>query len=276
MLCRGADVVLTAGGIQSNHVRQTAAAAARVGIECCVVLEEPAAAMAPEFFASGNLLLGRFFRAQVKRVPAGTDTHAALAEWAAELEMAGARPYIIPVGGSNAIGALGYVICAQELVEQVRDWPTLPAAIVVATASAGTQAGLVAGLFLEQVSIPVVGMCVSRSSDEQDAKVEALANEVLEFLGYTGAIPPPLIMTHDAEVGPGYGQPTPHMIEAVQVAAAREGLLLDPVYTGKAFAGLIGLCRNDQFRPSERVIFLHTGGTPALFAYPNIAPEERR
>ena len=271
-LAEGADTVLTAGGVQSNHVRQTAAAAAKLGLACHAVLEEPGHDPTPAFWTSGNAMLDRLLGARLHSVPHGSDISASLASLERRLISQGARPYVIPVGGSNPVGALGYVRWVSEVLEQIARWPTYPAAIVLASGSAGTQAGILVGLLLEGVNIPVIGICVSRASEEQEAKIETLANEILEHLGYQGTLPRASVLAHDGQVGPGYGYPTEAMAEAVKQAAARDGLLLDPVYTGKAFAGLISFCREDRFHPSERVVFLHTGGAPALFAYPELVP----
>ncbi|MFT5391646.1 MAG: L-cysteate sulfo-lyase [Gammaproteobacteria bacterium] len=270
-LAQGADTILTAGGVQSNHVRQTAAAASRLGLRCMAVLEEPAQQMSPEFYRSGNLMLDTLFGAQLRRVAPGSDINAALGRWSDELAAEGGRPYIVPVGGSNPVGALGYVNCAFELCEQINAWPSPPAAIVLATGSAGTQAGLLVGLHLAQIDIPVIGVCVSRTSAVQDEKVSALAMATLEHLGAVGSPPNLAVLTHDGEVGPGYGLPTEGMREAVREVARRDALLLDPVYTGKAFAGLVALVRAQHFHCGERVVFLHSGGAHALFAYPNLA-----
>ena len=270
----GADTVLTAGGVQSNHVRQTAAAAAKLGLACHAVIEAPGHEAGPDFWASGNAMLDRLFRIGLHPVPHGADMEAELAALQARLAAGGKRPFTIPVGGSNSIGALGYVKWVSELLEQIEDWSAPPSAIVVASGSAGTQAGILVGLHLANVSIPVIGVCVSRPRAVQEEKIERLANDILRHLDSPGPIPHSLIRAHDGEVGPGYGHPTEGMIEAVHEVAAREGILLDPVYTGKAFAGLIRLSRNGQFRPAERVVFLHTGGAPALYAYPELAPPE--
>lgn len=268
----GATWLLTAGGIQSNHVRQTAAAAAKLGLRCGVVLQAPAQEMASEFYATGNILLDSLFDAEIRHIPAEASIDDALEQWASALEGQGERPYPIPVGGSNPLGALGYVHCATEIVAQAREWASRPTAIVLPTGSAGTQAGLLVGLALAGWDdVPVIGVCVSRASPEQDAKVWELVQQTFQFLGRDNLLQRSSVLTFDGAVGAGYGLPTPGMTEAVREVARRAGMLLDPVYTGKGFAGLISLCRSGDFLRGDRIIFLHTGGAPALFAYPEIA-----
>ena len=214
---------------------------------------------------SGNLLLDQLLGSRVHRLPAGQDLDAAMALRAQTLSDAGQVPYVMPVGGSNAIGAMGYVECGLELVEQLQQQLSFDA-IVLATGSAGTQAGLLAGLALAGVDIPVLGITVSRSSDEQCQKVLALLHEVQDVLEQP-KLHEDHVICFDQYYGSSYGDPTPQMIEAVRLAASLEGLLLDPVYSGKAFAGLLDLVRHGYFDTSERILFLHTGGAPGLFAY---------
>jgi L-cysteate sulfo-lyase len=265
---RGADVVLTAGGVQSNHVRQTAAACARLGFRCNVILERPAHWMEPEYHTSGNRLLDELFGAEIVEVEADSDLDEALAQRVSVIEGQGLKPHVVPVGGSSPLGALGYVRAALELREQIARWDRPPRAIVHATGSAGTQAGLLCGFHVAGLDVPVIGICVGRSAQEQAEMVETLAALVLDLLEHPDPLPKSAVRTDDAHIGDGYGLPTPEMLEAVSRLARAEGVLLDPVYTGKAFAGLLDLLTAETFDPDERVIFLHTGGSPALFAYP--------
>jgi len=265
---RGAEIVLTAGGVQSNHVRQTAAACAKLGFRCDVTLERPTGSMEPEYHTSGNRLLDELFGAEVNEVDADSDLDEILAARAKALEAEGLTPYVVPVGGSSPLGALGYVRAAFELCHQIESWDTPPRAIVHATGSAGTQAGLLCGLHIAGVDLSVIGICVGRSSEEQADKVSALAALVLELIEHPDPLPESAVRTVDTYVGDGYGLPTPEMVEAVTRLANTEGVLLDPVYTGKAFAGLLGLIAAETFEPGLPVVFLHTGGAPALFAYP--------
>ena len=263
---RGATILLTAGGVQSNHARQTAAAAARVGLGCELFLEQVEGVSEADYSHSGNLLLDQLLGARLHRLPAGQDLDAAMALRAQTLSTSGQVPYVMPVGGSNAIGAMGYVDCGLELAQQLQQYQLSFDAIVLATGSAGTQAGLLAGLALAGLDIPVLGVTVSRSSDEQCQKVLALLHEVQGLLEQS-ELHEDHVICFDKYYGSAYGDPTPQMVEAVRLAASLEGLLLDPVYSGKAFAGLLDLVRHGYFDTSERVLFLHTGGAPGLFAY---------
>ena len=188
---------------------------------------------------------------------------------AERLRAEGRRPYFIPGGGSNVVGALGYVVCAQEIVEQSAgldlefDW------IVMATGSTGTQAGLVAGLQALGRPTPVMGISVRQPRDKQIKAVHDLTARTLQHID-GGALPANAVVVDDGYVGEGYGMPAPSTLEAIDLAAKFEGLLLDPVYSGKGFAGLVGLARANFFKPTDNVLFLHTGGSAALFAYEEV------
>ena len=237
---RGATTLLTAGGVQSNHARQTAAAAAKVGLGCELFLEQVDDLNEPDYQHSGNLLLNQLLGARVHQLPAGQNLDEAMALRAQTLTEAGQVPYVMPVGGSNAVGAMGYVACGLELAEQLQTKKLSFNAIVLATGSAGTQAGLLAGLALSGLDIPVLGITVSRSSEEQCAKVLALVHEVQDVLSQPH-LHEDHVICFDQYYGSAYGQPTEQMVEALRLAASLEGLLLDPVYSGKAFAGLLDL-----------------------------------
>jgi len=265
----GATVIVTAGGTQSNHVRQTAAAASRLGMACHCVLER---VRTDELYeTNGNALLDYLFGAQPRFIDKDADMDAAIAALADELTQAGETVYVVPVGGSNALGALGYVACAFEMAEQFREQGVHPDLIVHASGSAGTQAGLLVGLALAGLEIPVFGMCVSRAGAEQQSKVDALVNEVCALIGRTDLSSVIEAICDGSYVGPGYGVETPEMDDAVRMLARTEGIFLDPVYTGKAMAGLIDYARAGKLSGADAVVFLHTGGTPALFVYPDIA-----
>jgi L-cysteate sulfo-lyase len=264
---QGADTVITPGAVQSNHARQTAAAAAKLGMGCHLLLENIAADTDRDYRGSGNFLLDRIFDAQVHHFPNGTDLDLAAESLMAELRETGKVPYVIPVGGSSALGALGYVACAVEIMEQAKKHKLRIDHLIHASGSAGTQAGLLAGLHSHASKISVLGICVSRGAEEQAKKVEVLCAETLELLAHKGSLPREAIRTNGDYVGQGYGLPTGGMIKAVALAARSEGLVLDPVYTGKAMAGLIDLVRNGAFSSDDNLVFLHTGGSPALFAY---------
>ena len=269
---KGATTLLTAGGLQSNHARQTAAAAARVGLGCELFLEQVEGISEADYSHSGNVLLDQLLGARVHRLPAGQDLDAVMALRAETLSASGEVPYVMPVGGSNVVGAMGYVNCGLELAQQLQHQQLSFDAIVLATGSAGTQAGLLAGLALAGLDIPVLGVTVSRSSDEQCQKVLALLHEVQDVLKQP-KLHEDHVICFDQYYGSAYGDPTAQMIEAVRLAASLEGLLLDPVYSGKAFAGLLDLVRHGYFDTSGRILFLHTGGAPGLFAYSNCLSE---
>lgn len=274
-LAQGADTLVTAGGVQSNHCRLTLSAARREGLECHLILEEdlgadgaPIAAEAggnpPEL--TGNFLLFDLLGADSVTVhPNGSDLVARANEIADELKTQGKNPYVIPVGGSNVTGALGYVDCAHELLTQFADVGLDVASIVTPSGSAGMQAGLIAGLHGAGSQIPVVGINVSRTQEDQEPKIVSLVDELAAFL-----VLPPVPRDRSLGLGDyfgtGYALPTPEMVEAVRIFAKTEGILLDPVYTGKAAAGLIDLIRQGRFGPEENVVFIHSGGVPGLYA----------
>ncbi|MEV0087881.1 D-cysteine desulfhydrase [Saccharopolyspora sp. NPDC050642] len=262
-LQQGADTLITQGAIQSNHARQTAAAAVLAGMHCSLLLECRQESD-EDYERSGNVLLDEILGAQiVDRLPTGTDMQAAMEELAERLRGEGRRPFVIPVGGSNPTGALGYVACAEEL-----DAAPIPIDWVVhATGSAGTQAGLVAGLRLLRHDAKVLGVCVSRNEDLQRSLVHQLAQDTAAKCGADIHLPEDAVLVDDRWVGGGYGVPTDGMVEAVRLLATTEGILLDPVYSGKAFAGLLGNIAEGRFKSEENVVFLHTGGSVGLFAY---------
>jgi L-cysteate sulfo-lyase len=266
-LAQGADTVITQGATQSNHARQTAAIAARLGLQCHLILEDRTGYRHGDYRNSGNVFLDRLFDARLSEVPGGTDMDAAMAQLAGRLRGEGRKPYVIPGGGSNAIGALGYVTCALELVDQANNAGLAIDALVTATGSAGTQAGLVAGLEGARAGIPVLGIGVRAARPAQEEKVYQLAAQTAELLGVAGAVARETVVANCDYVGAGYGVPTPAMIEAVTMVARAEGILLDPVYSGKAMAGLIDLIRRGHFRKGQKVVFLHTGGAVGLYGY---------
>ena len=262
-----ADTVLTPGAVQSNHARQTAAAAAKLGMHCEILLEEARPDGDEEYARSGNILIDRLCGARIHLYPKDTDLDAEMAALGKSLRDAGKRPYAIPVGGSNAVGALGYANCAAELLSQSRALGQDIDLVVHASASAGTQAGLVAGFHALEANVPVLGICVSRAADAQEEMVRSLAGETLALLGTAAALPRERVQANGDYVGEGYGIPTAGMIEAVELVARSEGILLDPVYSGKAMAGLIDLLRTGRVEHCRNIVFVHTGGAVALFAY---------
>jgi len=264
---KNADTIISQGATQSNHVRQTVAISAKLGLNCEVLLEHRTGSNDPGYLENGNVLLDRLFGANIRSVPAGTDMDVAMEGVAKEIRKNGGNPYIIPGGGSSPTGALGYVNCAMELVGQANDCSLRINHLVTATGSAGTQAGLLAGLEGTRSGVPVLGICVNADKEIQEKKVFALAEKTAVFLGIPGSVKRETVVANDNYVGAGYGLPTDGMIEAVRLLAREEGILLDPVYSGKGMAGLIDLVRKGEFRKDENVVFLHTGGSASLFAY---------
>ncbi len=264
---QGADHIVTQGAVQSNHVRQTAAMAAKLGLRCTAVLEHRIDTNDNDYLNSGNVLLDRLLGATIEFRPGGTDMQAAIDEVGEKLRGSGARSYVIPGGGSNRVGALGYAAVAMELLGQANDQGLKIDRLVHATGSAGTQAGLVAGLTGLNAGIRVLGIGVRAPKDRQEANVHRLAEETADYLGVKGGVPRDSVEANCDYVGTGYGHPTPGMTEAVAMLARHEGIFLDPVYSGKGMAGLIDLIRKGAFTKDEIVVFLHTGGAPGLFGY---------
>lgn len=263
----GADHLVTQGAVQSNHVRQTAAVARRFGMKCTALLEHRIDTNDRDYLNSGNVLLDRLFDCAIEYRPGGTDMNAEAEAKGEQLRAAGEKPYVIPGGGSNRVGALGYVSCAQELMQQADEQGLKIDRIVTATGSAGTQAGLVVGLEGMNAGVPVLGIGVRQPKDRQETSVHRLAAATADYVGVRGGIARSAVVANCDYVGPGYGQPTEGMIEAVAMLARLEGVLLDPVYSGKAMAGLIDLIRKGQIDKRETVVFLHTGGAVGLFGY---------
>jgi D-cysteine desulfhydrase len=259
---QGADTLVTAGAIQSNHVRQTAAVAAKLGLQCVALLENPIDTNAENYLSNGNRLLLDLFNVEVVMCDALHDPLVQLADLATRLEAQGFRPYVIPVGGSNALGSLGYVQCALEIAAQSHD--VTFSSIVVASGSAGTHAGLAVGLQQLLPESELIGVTVSRKVIDQLPKVEQLQKAVACSLNIDALAP---ITLWDDYFTPQYGMPNDEGMAAVKLLAQQEGVLLDPVYTGKAMAGLIDGISQKRFRDEGPILFVHTGGAPALFAY---------
>jgi D-cysteine desulfhydrase len=269
-LRQGADTILTCGAVQSNHCRLTLSAAVKEGLKCRLILEERVPnSYKPE--AGGNNFIYRLLGVEdIRVVKGGSDMMQELEKLAAELRSEGRKPYIIPGGGSNEIGALGYVACAEEIAGQLFDSGTAIDRIVIASGSAGTHAGMLTGIKGNNLNIPLIGISVSRKHDEQVEKVLDLTRRLSEKLQSAEEIEREDVIVYDQYVGEGYSLPTSSMIEAVKLLAQTEGIVLDPVYTGKAMAGLVDLVRKGTFAKEEKILFLHTGGSPALFAYTDV------
>jgi L-cysteate sulfo-lyase len=266
-LQQGADTVITQGATQSNHARQTVAIAAKLGLQSHIILEDRTGYTFDDYKHSGNVFLDHLFGASVSEVPLDTDMNKAMAELADQLRAKGRKPYVIPGGGSNPVGALGYVTCALELMDQTNNMGLAVDHLVHATGSAGTQAGLVVGMYGARSQIPVLGISVRAAKAPQEERVFGLARETAELLGVPGSVVREDVIANCDYVGPGYGLPTPGMVEAVTMLARLEGILLDPVYSGKGMAGLIDLCRKGHFKKGQNVVFLHTGGSVGLYGY---------
>jgi len=269
-LDRGADTVVTVGAMQSNHARQTAAAAAKVGLRCELLLENRHAIPDPAYEIGGNIVLDRLLGAEIIEQQQGTDLVVALERRGHELRESGRNPYLVPLGGSNAVGALGYVDCAFELLEQAKSMDLKIDNLVHATASAGTQAGLVAGFAAAGSSLPVIGVSAGMATTDLSRLVFDIACEAAEMIDAANSVEQSMVVIDDSHVGPGYGVPTDAMREAVRTTAAVEALILDPVYTGKAMAGLFHMVRAGQFNADNNVVFIHTGGVAGLLAYGSV------
>jgi L-cysteate sulfo-lyase len=239
-------------------------------MKCTALLEHRIETNDRDYLNSGNMLLDRLFDAAIEYRPAGLDMNTEAETKGAALRAAGEKPYVIPGGGSNRVGALGYVSCAQELMQQADEMGLTIDRVVTATGSAGTQAGLVVGLEGMNAGVPVLGIGVRLPKDRQEANVHKLAEATADYVGMRGGIARSTVVANCDYVGPGYGQPTEGMTEAVLMLARLEGVLLDPVYSGKAMAGLIDLIRKGEIRKGEKVVFLHTGGAVGLFGYQGV------
>ena len=260
-LAEEADTVLTVGAPQSNHCRQTAAAAAKAGLRCVLVL----GGNAPRL-EGGNLLLDRLLGAQI--VWAGErERLALLAETAQAQAAAGYRPYVITYGGSSPVGAAGYAVAFQELLEQARAGGWAVDHVAVASSSGGTQAGMAVGAWAAGFSGQLHGISIDRSAGEFQPALAELATQTASLLRVPHSFSAQDFIVHDAYLGGGYGVLGDAEREAIRLLAASEGLLADPVYTGRALAGLLDMIRQGRFGADETVVFWHTGGLPALFAY---------
>ncbi len=262
-----ADMVITQGATQSNHARQTAAFAAKLGMKCHILLEDRTGSNDHNYNHNGNVLLDHMHGATTEKRPGGGDLNAEIEKLADKMRVDGSKVYTIPGGGSNPTGALGYVNCAFELLKQVNDGGLKLDHIVHATGSAGTQAGLIVGLKAMNAQIPLLGIGVRAPKPKQEENVFKLAAATAEKLGCPGVVAREDVVANTDYVGEGYGIPTDSGLEAIRMFAELEGILLDPVYSAKGAAGFIDLIRKGHFKKGERVVFLHTGGAVALFGY---------
>ncbi|MDP7150016.1 MAG: D-cysteine desulfhydrase [Paracoccaceae bacterium] len=265
-IAQGADMVMTQGATQSNHARQTAAFAAKLGLGCHILLEDRTGYNNANYNHNGNVLLDHLHGATTEKFPGGHNMVDEMEKAAQAKRAEGHKVYVIPGGGSNPTGALGYVNCAFELLGQANDRGLKIDRVVHATGSSGTQAGLVTGFCAMNSGVPVLGVGTRAAQPKQEQMVFDLACKTADKLGCPGAVKREDVMANTDYVGEGYGLPTESGIEAIRMFAELEGILLDPVYSAKGAAGLIDLARNGAFE-GERVVFLHTGGSAGLFGY---------
>ena len=261
---KNADLVVTVGAIQSNHARQTAAACAKLGLRCLIVLEQRLKDAPEIYMSSGNVFLNKVFGAEMILCPPDRDVKDYAYEIVEEKKQSGGSPYFIPVGGSNHLGELGYIECMREIIENQNKDPFTH--IILATGSGGTHAGLVAGKTIFQSGIKVIGISIKDNKLIQEERVYQLATNSLKYVD-SSAPSREDVFVDDSYVGPGYAEPTDGMRKALSLMATREGILLDPVYSGKAFDGLIGLVQSNFFRTTDKILFLHTGGSAAIPAF---------
>lgn len=270
-LAERADTVLITGAVQSNFVRLTAGAARRLGLDVHVQLEDRVSNPDPAYQHSGNVLLNRLLGATIHRFPVGNDEAAAdanLEAIAEGLAERGARPYVIHLGIDHPpLGSLGYVRAAQELVRETAELGIDLNQVIVASGSGLTHAGLLIGLRAEQCHAIVQGVCVRRPAAAQEQRMRRRAQEVAALLDADALSQPSDVHLTDAVLAPGYGELSQAVMEAITTTAHLEGLLLDPVYTGKAMAGLFHLVQTGVVAKGAAVVFVHTGGIPALFGY---------
>ena len=265
-IAQGAEMVMTQGATQSNHARQTAAAA-KLGLACHILLEDRTGYNHDNYKYNGNVLLDFLHGATMEHRGPDLDMNAEMEAVADKRREDGELIYTIPGGGSNAIGALGYVNCALEMLNQFVTMGLNVDHIVHATGSAGTQAGLITGLRAMNADIPLLGIGVRAPQEKQEANVFALAEKTAEKLGCPGVVAREDVVANTDYVGPGYGMPAEDTLEAIDLFAKTEAILLDPVYSAKGAAGLIDLCRKGHFKEGEKVVFLHTGGAIGLTGY---------
>ena len=269
-LAQGADTLITCGAPQSNHCRITLSAAAKEGLKCRFVIEERVPGSYDEHGSGNHFLFQLMGVEDITLVPGGSDMAAAMQKVALELEAEGRKGYVIPGGGSNALGGLGYVACAQELQQQLFEQDLQIDRVVVGSGSSGTHGGMVAGFLGNQIDIALTGVGVSRDPEDQAPLVLREAQAVCDLLELGVTVPEEKVHCVGGYWQPKYSVPNDAMVEAVRLMARTEGVLLDPVYTGKIVAGLIGMVRDGTIGSHENVLFLHTGGMPSLFAYEDV------
>jgi len=273
-LHEGADTVLITGATQSNFARQCAAAARKLNLNCEIQLEDRVSNMPTGQDKTGNFLLDRILGVKIHRFPVGEDENAAdenLDRIAEGLRTKGAKPYVIHLGAEHApLGALGYVDCAREIIAQTAALGVPLKAVVVASGSAASHAGILCGLRHYGSDATVHGICVRRAAELQTPRVLKRSRDLAEMLGQPNLVQDHDVITNDAFIGEGYGKPTTGTMAAIEKAARTETLLLDPVYSGKSFDGLLGLLAEGTLPKDGACVYIHTGGTPGMFAYSHL------
>jgi L-cysteate sulfo-lyase len=266
-LDNNAKAVVTQGGLQSNHVRQTCSGAAKVGLEAHVILSNPVPEMEEELTGSGNFLMDQLMGAHIYIAEDGRGP--VVERVLADLAASGKNPYNIPAGASNGIGSLGYMNAARELITQWDDMGISPSHIFTATGSCGTQAGLLMGLrYFGNSSTKVVGVSVSASRDRLESRTREVLNMICDRTGIArDFIGDGDIVVNDEYIGDGYGRPTAAGIAAIRTVAENEGVILDPVYTGKCMSAMLDMLKSGRLEGAREVVFLHTGGAPAIHPY---------
>ncbi|MDR1309124.1 MAG: D-cysteine desulfhydrase [Deltaproteobacteria bacterium] len=273
-MSRGATAVITCGAVQSNHCRLTLAWAIHEGLDCHLVLEERVPGSYLPHGSGNNLVFNLLGANSVTVVPGGAPVQEIMSSLARKIADGGARPYVIPGGAADPLGALGYAACVQEISLQLMDSDPGFRTMVCASGSGGTQAGLLAGLEASSTPLSVVGINVRRPSRaDQERLILGLANDALALLGRPRDLDPGKVVCLERFLGPGYSIPDQGTLEAIRLLARTEAILADPVYTGKSLAGLVGLAREGFFEKNEPVLFLHTGGAPAIFGYAGLFGE---
>ena len=264
---QGADTIVTCGAVQSNHCRLTLAAAVKEGLKCQFVIEQRVPNSYDETASGNNFLFKLLGIEAVHVVEGGSDVVGKMAEVAENLKKEGRKPYIVPGGGSNETGALGYVSCAQEVLAQTHDMGINIDHVVLTSGSAGTHAGFLTGIIGSNAGIPVTGIGINKKNPEQTERVYNLCQKTVDKLGLKNKVEMDDVVVFDDYIGGGYSVRTDAMVDAIVLLARTEGLLLDPVYTGKSMAGMIDLIKKGYFKGYENILYLHTGGAPTLYHY---------
>ena len=274
---KGADTLLTTGAVQSNHVRMTVAAARKMNMDVEVQLEHRVEREQPEYHNSGNPFLVKLMGAKIHYYPVGEDeagADQAMVDRAEVLKTQGKKPYVIPLSNARTpYGALGYIEAAEETLEQLRDFQITPNSFFVPSGSASTHAGFLLGLLASNCLIPVRGICVRRDAASQQQRVLDKIESIVELMGLETVVERDHVICDDRFLSPGYGHSNAATQTAIETLARREGILLDPTYSGKTFAALLEALKTGDYTEEDHIVFLHTGGTPSLFGYPDLLDE---